>query len=150
MFEYISDYSELEKMALQFKKQTYQEKILNKFLKLLIIVNETNLREYIMHVKVLELFIDFIYSHNPNLIYNIHKPCFEDTGDKLKLANHSLHQLNIVETHQDKENILQKFLNKCELMGKKFKNLLLHPTTNIDYLNNEYNIMNILKIIMTI
>lgn len=146
------DYSELEKMALQFKKQTYQEKILNKFFKITDysqFLETTNLREYTYACQSFCFLLDFIYSHNPNLIYNIHKPCFEDTGDKLRLANHSLHQLNIVETHQDKGKYssLQKFLNKCVTpMGKrKFKNLLLHPTTNIDYLNNEYNITEYIK-----
>ena len=139
---------ELEKDANQFEKQTYQETILNKFYKIKdygSFMEITNLINYHIACKSFCFLLNFIYSHNPNLVYNIYKPQFENNNDKLILANHSLHQLNIVETHQDKGRYssLQKFLNKCITpMGKrKFNDTLVHPTSNEDFLKNEYDIV---------
>jgi DNA mismatch repair ATPase MutS len=140
--------TELEKEANQFEKQTYQEKILNKFYKIKDyggFMEITNLINYHIGSKSFCFLLNFIYSHNPSLVYNIHKPVFENSSEKLILANHSLHQLNIVETYQDKGKFssLQKFLNKCITpMGKRrFNDLLVHPTTNENYLNKEYDIV---------
>ena len=37
--------------------------------------------------------LDFVYQHNPNLIYKISEPVLESNSKKLILANHSLKQL---------------------------------------------------------
>ena len=143
--------TELQNEANQFEKQTYQEKILNKFYKIKDyggFMEITNLANYYIGCKSFCFLLNFIYCHNPSLVYNIHKPVFENSSNKLILANHSLHQLNIVETHQDKGKYssLQKFLNKCITpMGKRrFNDLLVHPTTDEIYLNKEYDIVDYL------
>jgi DNA mismatch repair protein MutS len=88
--------------------------------------------------------LDFIYQHNPNLVNKIKEPIFDSLGDRLILANHSLKQLNIIEDqYKGKYSSVLKLLNECLTnMGKrKFSEIFLNPTTNEDYLNQEYNII---------
>ena len=98
------DINDLQKQAFNITKQTYQETILKKFYKIKDyshFMETTKLGNYTFACKSFCFLLDFIYCHNPNLVFNIHKPEYENSGDTLVLANHSLHQLNIVETHQD-------------------------------------------------
>jgi DNA mismatch repair protein MutS len=93
--------------------------------------------------------LNFIQEHNSNLVRNISIPQFNNTSDRMVLANHTLKQLNII----DDNNIDSKksghlssvlsFLNKCcSPMGRrKFQSQLLNPTTNIDWLTSEYSII---------
>ena len=141
---------ELEKQAQAFTKQTYQQEILHKFYKIKdysAFLETTQLREYLFACQSFCFLLDFIYSHNPNLVYNIHQPIFENNSKHMILANHSLHQLNVIETEQDKGcySSVQKHLNKCMTpMGRrKFNDLLLHPTTNTKQLNKEYDIVEV-------
>ena len=82
--------------------------------------------------------LDFIFQHNPDLVNNIHEPIFENCSDRLILANHSLKQLNIIDTGEDKGSYssVEKLLNICLTpMGKRqFSYNLLNPTTDITYL----------------
>ena len=88
--------------------------------------------------------MDFIYSHQPDLIRKISEPEIENVHDSLLLANHSLKQLNIIDTgqHSGKLSSVLSFLNDCKTpMGRRaFKQLLLKPTINIDFLQTEYAI----------
>ena len=87
--------------------------------------------------------LDFIYCHNPNLTHKINHPLFDNVSDRLVLANHSLRQLNIVNPHNVKGQYssIERLINKCVTsMGRRgFKDIILHPTTNIEYLNREYD-----------
>ena len=88
--------------------------------------------------------LDFIYQHNPNLVNKIKEPNFENIGDKLILANHSLKQLNIIDDiYKGKHSSVVTLLNKCiTSMGKRtFVYKFLNPTTNISFLEKEYNII---------
>lgn len=93
--------------------------------------------------------LDFIKEHNPNLVRNISIPRFNNTSDRMILANHTLTQLNIIDDislDSKKSGHLSSvlsFLNKCSTsMGRrKFQYQLLNPTTNIDWLNNEYSMI---------
>lgn len=93
--------------------------------------------------------MDFIQEHNPNLVRNIGLPTFNNTTDRVVLANHTLKQLNIIDDFSiDKSKNVRNlssvlsFLNKCCCaMGKrKFQYQLLNPTFNEVWLNKEYNI----------
>lgn len=59
-------------------------------------------------------------------------------------SNHSLKQLNIIDTGEDKGpySSVEKLLNICLTpMGKRqFSYNLLNPTTDITYLQKEYDI----------
>jgi DNA mismatch repair protein MutS len=91
--------------------------------------------------------LDFIYQHNPNLVYKIAEPVIENKSNRLILANHSLKQLNIIDDsdreYKGKYSSVSKMLNECiTSMGKrKFAHHFLNPVTDPIYLQNEYNII---------
>ena len=51
-----------------------------------------------MRLKVL-LLLNFLHEHNPQLTNKINYPYFENSKNNLMLGNHSLKQLNIIETY---------------------------------------------------
>ncbi len=93
--------------------------------------------------------LNFIQEHNPNLVKKINLPIFNNSSDRMILANHTLKQLNIIDdnTNDSKRSgrlsSVLKFLNKASTsMGKRlFQHQLLHPTYNEVWLNKEYNIV---------
>jgi DNA mismatch repair protein MutS len=89
--------------------------------------------------------LDFIYQHNPNLIYRIEEPVLENSSKKLILANHSLKQLNIIDddNYKGKYSSVSKMLNECITpMGKRrFVHCFLNPITDEDYLKGEYDMI---------
>lgn len=87
--------------------------------------------------------LDFVQEHNPNLVRNIEMPFFHATTNVI-LANHTLKQLNIVDSgNTSKSSVyssVSSFLNRCSTpMGKRlFHSQLVSPTTDIIWLNKEY------------
>jgi len=127
------------------EKQTYQTELLNKFYK----INDINAFMSIFNDNVYAtqsfcFLLDFIYQHNPNLIYKIAEPILENDSKKLILANHSLKQLNIIQddNFKGKYSSVVKMLNECITpMGKRqFQSNFLNPVTDIIYLQEEYDI----------
>jgi DNA mismatch repair protein MutS len=92
--------------------------------------------------------MDFIQEHNPNLVRKISMPTFQNTSDRMVLANHTLKQLNMIgdDAHVGKLSSVYSFLNKCQTpMGKR----LIHqqmttPTFNETWLNREYDMTHVL------
>ena len=72
------------------------------------------------------------------------EPIIENYTDRLLLANHTLKQLNIISDNRftGKYSCVLNHLNNCiTSMGKrKFHYDLLNPITNINILNESYNI----------
>jgi len=127
------------------EKQTYQTEILNKFYKIdNIEIFMQNFYENNIATQSFCFLLNFIYHHNPHLVNKISEPIFENSSNRLILANHSLKQLNIIEdnNYTGKYSSVLKMLNLClTSMGKrKFSYILLNPTTDKNYLQNEYNI----------
>ena len=127
------------------EKQTYQREILNKFYKIDDFdVFFQNFNENNIACQSFCFLLDFVYQHNPHLTNKISEPIFENCTDRLILANHSLKQLNIVDdnNYSGKYSSVSKMLNECLTpMGKrKFLYNFLNPTTNIGYLQREYDI----------
>jgi DNA mismatch repair protein MutS len=127
------------------EKQTYQKELLEKFYKIQnfsVFIQQFN--DNIIATQAFCYLLDFIYQHNPNLIYKISEPIFENCSDRLILANHSLKQLNIIDddVYTGKYSSVLKMLNCCVTsMGKrKFSHLFLNPTTDANYLQQEYDI----------
>ena len=127
------------------EKQIYQEEILNKFYKnynIEILFN--NLKEYSIAVQALIFLLDYVYSHNPNLVDKLSEPIFENYSNRLVLANHSLKQLNIIpdERYKGKYSSVLNLLNNClTSMGKRELNhTLLNPITCVKELNKSYEI----------
>ena len=127
------------------EKQIYQKEILQKFYT----INDYSsfiqpFYENTVAIQSLCYLLDFIYQHNPNLVHKIKEPIFENLGDRLILANHSLKQLNIIDDqYKGKYSSVLKLLNECVTnMGKRqFAYNFLNPSTNENYLNQEYNII---------
>lgn len=137
----------LESYAKKCEKQIYQKEILKNMYD----VNEDeihifmqNFYEYNVACQSFCFLLDFIQQHNPQLINKIDHPIFENTSNKLILANHSLKQLNIIDdnSHRGKYSSVLKMLNICLTpMGKReFSRQLLNPTNNTNILNDEYSI----------
>ena len=132
----------LAKYARNCEKQTYQEAIINKFY----LNSEYNkdFYNYIIATQSFCFLLDFVNTHNPNLVKNISYPIFENYSDKLILANHSLKQLNIIndERYSGKYSCILNLLNNniTNIGKRKFNYELLNPITNINKLNDYYNI----------
>lgn len=142
--------NEFTKRAFHCEKQIYQKEILERFYKM---NDDFDIDVFIQnfynnHVATQSFcfLLDFIYQHNPYLIHKVSEPVFENCSSRLILANHSLKQLNIINddlsNYNGKFSSVMKMLNYCITpMGKrKFNYLLLNPTTDSVYLNEEYNI----------
>jgi DNA mismatch repair protein MutS len=134
--------------ALNCEKQTYQSQLISRFYKF----NDINafLSLFNNNVWATQSFcylLDFIYQHNPNLVYKIAEPIIEDKSNRLILANHSLKQLNIIDDsdreYKGKFSCVSKMLNECiTSMGKrKFAHNFLNPITDKIYLQKEYDIV---------
>jgi DNA mismatch repair protein MutS len=128
------------------EKQTYQKEILSKFF------NIQNFSLFLydncIATQAFCFLLDFIFQHNPYLVHKISEPHFDNFTDRLILANHTLKQLNIIDddNYSGKCSSVLKILNGClTSMGKrKFTHQFLNPTTNTDYLQREYDIIDYL------
>ena len=134
------------KRAANCEKQIYQTQLLSKFYKFNDIgAFMTIFGERVYATQSFCYLLDFIYQHNPNLVYKIDEPTIENDNSKLILANHSLKQLNIIDddNYSGKYSSVVKMLNECITpMGKrKFAYCFLNPVTDISYLQREYNII---------
>ena len=132
--------------AFNCEKQIYQTQLLKKFYKFDDIgAFMTIFGETVYATQAFCYLLDFIYQHNPNLVYKIAEPVIENDSDKLVLANHSLKQLNIIDddSYKGKYSSVVKMLNECiSPMGKrKFTHSFLNPVTNVKYLQCEYDII---------
>jgi DNA mismatch repair protein MutS len=134
--------------ALNCEKQTYQCQLLSMFYKF----DDFNaffsiFNNNIWSTQSFCYLLDFIYQHNPSLVYKVAEPVIENKSDRLILANHSLKQLNIIDDferdYNGKFSSVSKMLNECiTAMGKrKFTYQFLNPVTDKIYLQEEYNII---------
>lgn len=126
------------------EKQTYQKKLLEKFYEFesFDIFFENFYKSPIATQSFCYL-LDFIYERNSNLVKKIKEPKFSNNLG-IMLANHSLNQLHILNdgTSLGKFSSLSSMLNDCITnMGKRrFHISILKPTSDINYLNTEYDI----------
>ena len=135
---------ELNKSAINCEKQVYQREILHQFYE----ANETFLLDFSQYELASQAFcflLNYIYTHNPNLVRKISEPVFENCTNRLILANHSLKQLNIIDdqNYNGKLSSVMKFINRCYTpMGRRLLNhYLLNPTNNEEFLQREYDIV---------
>uniref|UniRef100_A0A6C0C3E7 DNA mismatch repair proteins mutS family domain-containing protein n=1 Tax=viral metagenome TaxID=1070528 RepID=A0A6C0C3E7_9ZZZZ len=88
--------------------------------------------------------LHFLKEHSPMLVNKLEFPQMCNKSDYVLLANHTLKQLNIIGdgNGKGKTNSVCDFLNNCiTSIGKRyFKFLLLNPSSDVDWLNNEYAI----------
>jgi DNA mismatch repair protein MutS len=134
------------KKVINCEKQIYQKEILMKFFP---IQDFSSFIEPYTHVifatQAFCFLLDFLFLHNPHLVYKIQEPIFENNNQRLILANHSLKQLNILEDDncKGKYSCMLNLLNNCKTnMGKrKFNNIFLNPLNDVDKLNSQYNLL---------
>lgn len=128
------DNSEIKNVS----KQRFQNEIFTSFF------NKQIFDEYNLSTQSFCYLIQFLYKHNPNLIKKIMIPLQFSCESKLILANHSLKQLNIISDcrYSGKFSSVLNLLNNCITnIGKRsFNNQFLNPITNIDKLNNIYDV----------
>ena len=109
--------------------------------------------DYILATQSLCYLLNFIQEHNSDIIKKIKLPIFNNVSENVILANHTLAQLNIISSGDNGQSITGKkssvmsLLNNCTTaMGKrKIQYQLTHPTTNIEWLKEEYNMIHIFK-----
>jgi DNA mismatch repair protein MutS len=109
------------------------------------VVNEFN--ENIIATQAFSFLLDFIQEHNRDLVKNIALPIFNNTSDRLVLANHTLVQLNIIDDGNKQKmgqyNSVLSFVNKCcTAIGKrKLQYQVTNPTSNEVWLRKEYDVI---------
>jgi len=135
----------MQSFAKNAEKQIYQKEVFKKFYPH--ILEEDFFKAFPTHFVASQSFcflLDFVYQHSPNLVKKLNEPVFENYTDKLVLANHSLHQLNMIDDsrHTGKLRSVGSLLNNCvTTMGKRrFLYNLHNPITNVVKLNESYEI----------
>jgi DNA mismatch repair protein MutS len=127
-------------------KQTYINHILSKYYgeECIHICNE--FYHYPVATQSFCFLLDFVNMHCPDLVKKIDIPLFNNSSDRVILANHTLKQLNIIDDMTidakkcGKLSSVYSFLNKCcTSMGKRrFQTTLLMPVFNEEWLETEY------------
>ena len=132
--------------------QQYQKELLERFYNIKDYKNfyeSFKFREYSMASLSFCFLLNFIFSIQPNMVKKIKAPEFANNTDRLVLANHSAKQLNIISTnsYSGRTSSVISFLNRCKTpMGKRsIKKRILNPTTNINDLEKEYEIIEYAK-----
>lgn len=101
--------------------------------------------------------LDYISKHNTKLVNNIVEPYMFKNDSNVIIANHSYKQLNYLSSKQATEMFYRgtktelsnkltsvvDFMCSCKTnMGKReIRNRLVRPTTNIEYLNQQYDMI---------
>ncbi len=142
-----NDTSEWNKTAANAQKQTYHEEQLTKYYNITdydVFYETHSLREREMATQSLVFLLNFLDFHNNDLVKQLKLPIFTNIEDRVRLANHSLRQLNIIDIgHKSKYSSLMSLVNKCKTpMGRRYlSQKLLNPTINCEYLKNEYDMI---------
>jgi len=109
--------------------------------------------EYAVATQSMCFLLNFIQEHNPNLVRKIALPKFNNSSQRMVLANHTLLQLNIIDDYvvghgKPRGNLssVLSFLNKAvTAMGKRmFQHQLTNPTFDVDWLQTEYNMISMI------
>ena len=135
----------LSKQALLCESQQYQSEIINKFYSLNKKIFMDSLFEKITAFQSFCFLLNYVFEHNPSLTHKLSEPCIDNQINNLLLANHSLKQLNILESNEytGQYSSVLKLLNTCRTsIGKRYMNhILLNPTKNISILEESYSMI---------
>ena len=132
------------------QKQTYRKEMLGKFFSFHVCNSIfQSYSAYEFAIQSFTFLLHFIHEHNPHLTHKITEPEFENKSDRMVLANHTLEQLNIVDSvgsgskmTSGKYSSVYRLLNHCKTpMGaRRFYYRLLHPSFNAAAIQREYDI----------
>jgi DNA mismatch repair protein MutS len=127
------------------KKQVYQREIMARFLGP-VGSGLLQFTTYEFATQALTYLLNFVHEHNPHLVQRIAEPAFENSSDRMVLANHSLKQLNIIDddngAHKGKCSSVCKLLNNCmtPMGARQFRTRLLNPSCSTPKIQREYDI----------
>jgi len=139
----LNEDSFFSKQARKCEYQTYQDELMARYYGQLDVLKE-NLFQVTIAFQSLCFLLHFVEQHNPRLIQKLKEPILENTNHRLILANHSLKQLNILETDQSAEHkysSVMTLLNECKTkMGKRaFKHMITNPSRDQVALQASYD-----------
>ena len=87
--------------------------------------------------------LHFLQERNPDLLKKMTIPRFHNSSHRVRLANHTLQQLNMIDDGNEKGKFssVASFLNQCcTPMGKRaFYQKITNPTSNTSWLEAEYS-----------
>jgi len=106
--------------------------------------------EFQQHIVATQSFcylLHFLQEHNADLVRKIKLPVFNNMGEHVILANHTLKQLNIIDDQTDdgkksgRLSSVLSFLNRCcNPMGRRvFQQQMTAPVFDCDWLKEEYD-----------
>jgi DNA mismatch repair protein MutS len=138
----LSSKDEWSQQAAKCESQSYQSLIVEKFYPSLSRhLIEDLLFEKAIAFQSLCFLLEYIHNHNPALTQHISEPELE-TPSTLVLANHSLKQLNMIDTdYKGDYSSVSRFLNTCRTrIGKReFDRMLFHPSLDPVKLQQSYD-----------
>lgn len=137
----------MSERCLRCESEVYQKELMEKFYDIKdyqYYISSTSLEYYPCLFQCFVFLLDYVYQHNPNLIYKIKEPKI-NKENHLILSNHSLKQLNIINdsTYNGPYSSVLSLLNKCvTTIGKReFKEQLLNPIIDKNELEKKYDLI---------
>ena len=133
--------STLSKQALLCESQHYQSEIIKKFYSISKTTFIDSLFEKGIAFQSFCFLLNYVFEHNPSLTNKIAEPLVDNQNNNLLLANHSLKQLNILESeYNGPYSSVIKLLNTCRTpLGKRYMNyILLNPIKQPEILEESY------------
>ena len=134
------------KLENKFLELNYQKEVLKRVYTstgLMNVIEYVNLEKKQNILVSFVYLLQFIYSHNENMIKHLGKPDIINNENNVILSGDSIKQLNVIGI----KNSLCDILNSCcTSMGKrKFIHNLCNPITNIEELNKNYENIDLYK-----
>jgi DNA mismatch repair ATPase MutS len=127
--------SALSKQALLCESQHYQNEIIKTFYTISKSSFIDSLFEKGIAFQSFCFLLNYVFEHNPSLTNKIAEPLVDNQNNNLLLANHSLKQLNILESeYNGPYSSVIKLLNTCRTsVGKRYMNhILLNPIKHVE------------------
>lgn len=153
----------ISKQARNAEKPKYQHEIIKYFygeVDVYSFYDTYNFNENMCALHAFIFVLDYISKHNKKIVQNIQQPQMFKNNNNVYIGNHSFKQLNYLSADSTDNNIIfnrdigendykqdlssvVKFLCKCKTnMGRReIHNRLVCPTTDITYLNEQYNMI---------
>jgi DNA mismatch repair protein MutS len=133
----------LSKQAKLCENQQYQHETVQKFYSLSLQTFVDSLFEKVIAFQSFCFLLNYVSQHNPSLTSKLSFPTMENNS--LLLANHSLKQLNVLESndYNGRCSSVCRLLNTCRTpVGKRYMNhILLNPTKDIKLLEESYDMI---------
>lgn len=129
-------------------KQVYCRHIVSKYFGSDAISQCAEFSTYELATQSFCVLVHFLEEHNPQLCKRIKLPLWENQSKTVLLANHTLTQLNILNTNTtntSSSSSVHDLTNKCitRMGNRAFLHTLTHPTFDVDVLELEYNTMDL-------